>query len=56
MSGALIALLVAVSASVWIYSKLMRNTGGNTQSAATAAGISGVLIFVVLFIVTTVVL
>jgi len=51
MSNAFIALLLAVGASAWIYSKLMRSTGNNTRSAVTAAAISGVLIFFVGWIV-----
>lgn len=51
MSNALLALLVAVSASAWIYNKLMKTTGGNTKSALSGAAISGVLIFVLVLIV-----
>lgn len=45
MGNGIIAFLVAISASVWIYSKLMRNTGGNASSAITASVISAVVIF-----------
>jgi len=51
MSNFLLALLISASASVWIYSKLMRNTGGVTKNALTAAAISGALIFVIVLIV-----
>ncbi|MFO0881986.1 MAG: hypothetical protein U0491_00850 [Candidatus Saccharimonadales bacterium] len=51
MSNVFIALLLALGASAWIYSKLMRTTGNNTRSAVTAAVISGVLIFFVGWIV-----
>ncbi|MFZ1323660.1 MAG: hypothetical protein WAQ57_00685 [Candidatus Saccharimonadales bacterium] len=56
MPNYVVALLVAVSASAWIYSKLMRNTGGNTGSAVTASAISGVLIFVVVLILANLVM
>ncbi len=45
MGNGIIAFLVALSASVWIYSKLMRSTGGNTKSALAASAISAVVIF-----------
>jgi len=47
MGNGLIAFLVAISASVWIYSKVMRSSGNNTKSAVTVAVISGFCIFVV---------
>jgi hypothetical protein len=45
MGPVLIAFLIAVSATAWIYSKFMRNTGNLTQRAVMAAGISGLVIF-----------
>ncbi|MEO8785102.1 MAG: hypothetical protein ABI221_02170 [Candidatus Saccharimonadales bacterium] len=45
MSSIFIALLLALGAGTWIYSKLIRSTGGNTRSAATGSIISAVLIF-----------
>ncbi len=56
MSIILISLLIALSASAWIYSKLMRSTGGITKNALTAAGIAGSLIFVILLVITNLVL
>lgn len=50
MGNTLIAFLVAISAATWIYSKMMRNTGGLTKSALTVAAISGVLVFVLVLI------
>ena len=47
MGNGLIAFLVAISSAVWIYSRLMRSTGGNTRSSVTASAIAGVIIFVV---------
>ena len=45
MGPVLIAFLIAVSSTAWIYSKFMRNTGNLTQRAVMAAGISGLVIF-----------
>lgn len=55
MSNVFIALLLAVGASVWIYSKFMYRTGGNAKSAVSAAGVSGVLIFVILLVVLSII-
>jgi len=46
MGNGIIAFLVAISASVWIYSKVMRSSGNNTKSSITVAVISGLCIFV----------
>lgn len=46
----MIALLVGLGASAWIYSKMMRKTGGITQSALIVAAIGGVFVFLVLLI------
>ncbi len=51
MSNAVIALLIALGAAAWIYSKMMRSTGGNTQSVLVVAGISGALIFMFVFFI-----
>jgi hypothetical protein len=47
MSNGVIAFLVAIGSSAWIYSKLMRRTGNNSSSSIITAAISGVFIFVV---------
>lgn len=51
MSNSVLALIVAVSASAWIYNKLLRTTGNNAKNAAIGAAISGVMIFVVVLII-----
>lgn len=38
------ALMLSVGAGTWIYTKMIRSTGGNTQSALTVAAISGGLL------------
>lgn len=50
MGNGVIAFIVALSGSVWIYGKLMRSTGNNTQSALTATVILAVCIFAVAFL------
>jgi hypothetical protein len=52
MANWLIALLIAISASVWVYAKFMRSTGNNSKNAGVAAGITGLLVFVLILIIT----
>lgn len=49
MGNGLISLLFAVGLATWIYTKLMRSTGGNQKSAITASAVSGVFVFIVFF-------
>ncbi len=51
MSNWIIAFLVAIAATTWLYSALMRRTGNNTKSSLVAAGIAGVLLFLLMLIV-----
>lgn len=46
-----VALMAAVGVTVWVYNKLMSNTGGNTQSSLIAAGGIGLVAFVAMFII-----
>lgn len=45
MSAALISFLFALGASTWIYTKVMKSSGGLTQNSLIVAGVSGLLIF-----------
>jgi len=45
MSTVVIALLIAVGIAAWIYSKLIRNTGGNTRDSLIISAVLAVLIF-----------
>ncbi len=47
MSNLMIGLLVALSAAVWVYSKVARRTGGNTRSSLIVAGIAAAGAFLV---------
>lgn len=46
MSYFLVALMLAVGAATWVYSKVMNRTGGNTQNALIIASVSGIMAFV----------
>lgn len=49
MSSFLIALLVALGASTWIYTKMMKTSGGLTKNAITVAAVCGVIILIFVF-------
>lgn len=51
MSNVLIAFLVSISATAWIYNKFMRSTGGNTKNAVISAAVAGVAIFIFMLLV-----
>jgi len=46
-SNGLIAFLIAAGLGTWIYTKMLRQTGGNTQSALIGALVSAGIIFLV---------
>lgn len=50
-----IALITAVGASAWIYSKVMNRTGGNTQNALIVSGVAAIMIFVITLTVLSIV-
>ncbi len=49
MNSALIAFLVAIGGGTWIYTKMMKSSGGLTKNALIVAGIAGFLLFLVLW-------
>lgn len=49
MSNFLIALLFGAGAAAWIYSKLMKSTGGRTKDSLLAAGGIGLLVVLVVW-------
>jgi hypothetical protein len=51
MSKYLIALIAAIGAGGWAYSKIQRRTGGNTQTSLLMAGVAGVIVFLFIIIV-----
>jgi len=51
MPNVLIALLMAVGVTAWVYSKMYRRTGGNTQNAMISAGLVGFLVFVAAIVI-----
>ncbi|MGB4759494.1 MAG: hypothetical protein WBP26_05560 [Candidatus Saccharimonadales bacterium] len=50
MGKGVIAFLIAISASAWIYGKFMRSTGGNTQNSIIGVVVLGLLIFALAFV------
>jgi hypothetical protein len=46
----LVGFLVGISVGTWVFSRLMRNTGGNTKSALIVAGFAGGGAFLVFFL------
>lgn len=51
MSAAVISFLMAIGVAAWVYNKFMNSTGNNTKSAATGAGITGLLVFILMMVV-----
>lgn len=51
MNAVGISLLLAVGASAWLYTKFMRYSGNNTKQAAIATSVSGIIIFVVFYLI-----
>lgn len=51
MPPMVIALLFAAGLGAWVYPKIMRSTGGNTQNAVIVAGVAGVFAFVLMLLV-----
>lgn len=49
MSNFLIAGLCALSAGAWVYPKLLRRNGGNTQNALIGATAAGFFAFLIVF-------
>lgn len=54
MSGFFISFLFALGAGVWVYSKMMRSTGGITKNAITVAGVVAFLVFLLLLTIITI--
>ncbi|MEI6237421.1 MAG: hypothetical protein WCP03_02365 [Candidatus Saccharibacteria bacterium] len=51
MGSGVIAFITAIAAIAWIYNKMLHKTGNNKPSSITVAVISGVLLFILIFIV-----
>lgn len=56
MSNALLALLVAIGSAGWIYSKMMKKSGGLTQNALIVSGVIGLFVFFVVLVIASMVL
>lgn len=51
MSTFLIGLFVAIGAGGWVYAKIQRRTGGNSQTSLLMATVAGIIAFIFIFIV-----
>jgi hypothetical protein len=51
MPNFVIALLFAIGAGTWIYTKVQAKTGGNTQQSLIVAGLLGVLLFLTMLLI-----
>ncbi len=51
MSNGIISLIFGAGAAGWVYSKMMRRTGNNTQTAVIVGVIAGALAFMVLMVI-----
>jgi hypothetical protein len=51
MSRFVITFLVTLGAAGWIYTRLQRNSGNNTQQSLTASAIIGAVLFIIIFVV-----
>ncbi len=49
MSNAITGLLFGVGLSAWVYSKMMRQTGGNTKNSVIIAILAGLAGFLLIF-------
>ncbi|MGI9027765.1 MAG: hypothetical protein ACR2FM_02895 [Candidatus Saccharimonadales bacterium] len=50
-SGTIIGLIVGISASVWVWNKTLRRTGGNNKSSIITGAIAGIFAFIVVMTV-----
>jgi hypothetical protein len=51
MSRFVIAFLIGLGASTWLFTRLQRNSGNNTQSSLIGSGFIGLLVFIVVYII-----
>ncbi|HET7827513.1 MAG TPA: hypothetical protein VFK97_01445 [Candidatus Saccharimonadales bacterium] len=51
MSPFLVSFLFTVGAGTWIYTKLQRYSGNNTQQSLIGAAVASVLVFIVFYFV-----
>lgn len=50
MSNVLVSLLMGAGFAGWVYAKIQRQTGGNTQTSLITAGASGFVAFILMWI------
>lgn len=47
MSNFLISLLVAISAGTWVFSKMVKQSGGDRKTSVIVGAIAGILVLIV---------
>jgi hypothetical protein len=47
----LVGLMLAAGIAAWVYSKMMRQTGNNTQHALIVAGVAGGFAFLLMMVI-----
>ncbi len=48
MSSRLVGFLLGAGVAAWVYSKIMRSTGGNSRNSLIVAGVAGLLAMIVM--------
>jgi hypothetical protein len=51
----MVSLLLGVGFSGWVYSKIYRKTGGNNQKSVTVAAASGLVAFMAMMIIMSII-
>lgn len=49
MSNFVVALVMGIGCGGWVYSRVQRRTGGNTQTSLIAAGVCGLIAAIVMW-------
>ncbi len=51
MTNGIVAFLAGIGLGAWVYSKAIRQTGGNAKTSLIAAGAAGFVAFLLMFMV-----
>jgi hypothetical protein len=52
MGPFVVSLMFSAGAAAWIYTKFQRSSGNNTRQSAYAAGVAGLVIFIIFYFIT----
>lgn len=53
-SNGMIAFLAGLGGGAWVYAKMQRQTGGNTQNSLVVAAGAGIIIFMIILVVLSI--